>query len=327
MRRREFITLLSGAALAWPCAARAQQAAVPIIGYLSATADDHYSRQWLGEFRRGLAEGGLVEGSDVAVEFRWAEGHYDRLPALANELLSRHVAIFFAGGLPAALAAKQATLTIPIVFVMGADPVKLGLVASLNRPGGQLTGITQLFGALGGKRLDLIRELVPSLAALAVLSNPYNANAADHLNEIETAARAMGQTLDILQARNDGEIEAAFATLAARKDSAVLVADDPLFSVRRDQIVALAARHAVPASYYARDFAVAGGLMSYGSSGRENNRLAGNYVARILKGANPADLPVLQPTTFEFVINVKTAKALGLTVSPSLLARADEVIE
>jgi putative tryptophan/tyrosine transport system substrate-binding protein len=324
--RRELITLLGGAAAAWPLVARAQQPRMPVVGYLGAT-DYRDAGPVVDAFRRGLAEGGFVESGNVAIEFRWAAGYYDHLPALASELVSRHVEVLLAGSLPATLAAKQATTAIPIVFVMGADPVKLGLVASLNRPGGQLTGICQLFGALGGKRLELIRELVPSLGVLAVLSNPDNANAADHLNEIETAARAIGQQLDVLRARNEGELETAFASIAQRKVSAVLVADDALFDVRRDEIVALAARHAVPASYYSREFVVAGGLMSYGSSRRDNQRMAGGYVARVLKGAKPADLPVLQPTTFELVINLKTAKALGLEMPPMLLARADEVIE
>jgi ABC-type uncharacterized transport system substrate-binding protein len=325
--RRQFITLFGGATAAWPFATRAQQPAMPVIGYLSATVLDSYTSPVVAAFHQGLSEMGFVEGRDVAIEQRWAEGHYDRLPALATELVNRHVAVIFAGALPSAVAAKQATSTIPIVFVMGADPVKLGLVASLNRPGGNVTGITQLYGALGGKRLELIRELVPSLRLLAVLSNPNNPNAEDHLNDIQAAARAIGQQIDVFHASSVADIDAAFVSLAQRQHSALLVADDPLFSVRRDQIVALAVRYAVPASYYARDFAAAGGLMSYGSSSKDNNRQAGIYVGRILKGAKPSELPALQPTKFELVINLKTAKALGLDVPPTLLAIADEVIE
>jgi len=327
MRRRDVIKFIANATVAWPLAARAQQSAMPIIGFVSATAPDRYVSPVVDAFRQGLNESGFVEGHNVAIEFRWAEGHYERLPAFAAELISRQVAVIFAGALPAALAAKQATSTIPIVFVMGADPVKLGVVASLNRPGGNVTGVSQFYGALGAKRLEFIRELVPSLSVLAVLSNPKNPNAEDHLDDVRTTAQAIGQQIDVLRATSESEIDAAFANLARRKDSALLVADDPLFSVRRDQLVALAARHVVPASYYAREFAVAGGLMSYGSSSSDNNHQAGLYVGRILKGAKPSELPVLQPTKFELVINLKTAKALGLAVPPTLLALSDEVIE
>jgi putative tryptophan/tyrosine transport system substrate-binding protein len=327
LKRRNFIMLLSGAVAAWPLAGRAQQPAMPVIGYLGGTAPGDYSTQVIAAFRAGLSEIGFVEGQNVGIEFRWAEGQYDRLPALAAELVSRGVAVIVAGSLPSALAAKQATSTIPIVFVMGADPVKLGVVASLNRPGGNVTGVYQYFGALGGKRLELIRELVPSLTALAVLSNPKNPNAEDHLDDIRAAARAIDQKIDVFHAGNESEIEAAFAGFAQRGDRALLVADDPFFFFRRDQIVALAARHGIPASYYARAFAGAGGLMSYGSSNEENNREAGIYVGRILKGAKPADLPVLQPTKFELVINLKTAKAIGLDVPLRLQQLADEIIE
>ena len=325
MRRRRFITLL-GSTVVLPFVARAQQR-MPVIGYLSATAPGGYSTPLITAFRQGLYEIGFAEDQNVAIEFRWAEGRYDRLPALAAELVNRGVAVILAGSLPSALAAKQATSAIPIVFVMGADPVKLGVVASLNRPGGNITGIYQYFGALGGKRLEFIRELVPSLTVLAVLSNPKNPNADDHLDDIQAAARAIGQQIDVVRASSESEIDAAFARLAQRHDGALLVADDPFFSVRRDQIVALAARYAIPASYYARAFALAGGLMSYGSSSNENNRQAGIYVGRILKGAKPSELPVLQPTKFELVINLKTAKVLGLSVPSSLIATADEVIE
>jgi putative ABC transport system substrate-binding protein len=327
IRRREFVFSLGGAAAAWPLAAHAQQPAMPVIGYLSATSLDRYTSPLVAAFHHGLTESGFIEGRNVAIEYRWAEGHYDRLPALATELVNLRVAVLFAGALPAALAAKQVTSTIPVVFVMGADPVKLGVVASLNRPGGNLTGICQLHGALGGKRLEIIRELVPSLAVLAVLSNPKNPNADDHLNEIEAAAHSIGQQIDVIRASSEADIDVAFTSLARHRDSALLVADDPLFSVHRDKIVALAARHRVPTSYYVREFVLAGGLTSYGSSGSDNNRQAGIYVGRILKGAKPADLPVMQPTKFELVINLKTARTLGLEVPPTLLARADEVIE
>jgi putative ABC transport system substrate-binding protein len=327
MRRRNFLSVLGGAAMVWPLAARAQQPAMPVIGFLSATSLDRYTSPLVAAFHHGLTESGFIEGRNVAIEYRWAEGHYDRLPALGTELVRLRAAVLFAGGLPAALAAKQVTSTIPVVFVMGADPVKLGVVASLNRPGGNVTGICQLLGALGAKRLEIIRELVPSLAVLAVLSNSKNPNADDHLNEIEAAAHSIGQRIDVIRASSEADINVAFTSLARHRDSALLVADDPLFSVHRDQIVALAARHMVPTIYYVREFVVAGGLTSYGSIGSDNSQQAGIYVGRILKGAKPADLPVMQPTKFELVINLKTAKALDLTVPPSLLARADEVIE
>jgi putative ABC transport system substrate-binding protein len=310
----------------WPLAAHAQQA-MPVIGVLGATAPDRYVSPLVVAFREGLAEVGLVENQNVVIEFRWAEGNYERLSGLASELITRGVAVIFAGSLPSALAAKQATATIPIVFVMGADPVRLGVVASLNRPGSNVTGIYLYYGALGGKRLELIRELVPTVGVLAVLSNPKNPNAEDHLNDIKTAARAIDQQLDVLQASSEGDIDSAFADLAQRRDNALMLADDPFFSVRRDQIVALAARYRVPTSYYAREFAIAGGLMSYGSSSTANYRQAGTYVGRILNGVKPSELPVLEPTKFELVFNLRTAKALGLSVPSTLLATADEVIE
>jgi putative ABC transport system substrate-binding protein len=326
MRRRKFVTLLSGVA-AWPIVARAQSQTTPVIGYLGATALDSYANAQVAAYRQGLTDAGLLADRGPEIEFRWAEGHYDRLPALASELLNRGITLLFAGSLPSCLAAKRATSTIPIVFVMGADPVKLGVVASLNRPGGNVTGIYQYYGALGGKRLELIRELVPAMGILAVLSNPENPNAEDHLNDIQTAARAIGQQLDVLRASTENEIDIAFANLAQHRDSALLVADDPLFTFRHPQIVDLAGKNGIPAIYYQREFALAGGLMSYGSSNLDNYRQAGDYSGQILKGDRPADLPVKQPTRFELVINIKAAKALGLGVPPSLLARADEVIE
>jgi putative tryptophan/tyrosine transport system substrate-binding protein len=326
MRRRDLLGLLGSAAatpFSWPRAVRGQ--ATPVVGFLGATALDDVGPQ-VDAVRQTLTESGFAADRDSII-FRWADGHYDRLPALASDLVSRKVAVIFAESLPSAVAAKQATSTIPIVFVMGADPVKLGVVASLNRPGGNVTGIYQYYGALGGKRLDLVRALVPSLAALAVLSNPNNPNAEDHLNDIHAAARVGGQQLDVLAASSEHDIEAAFAELVRRRDGALLVADDPFFGLHRDQIVALAARYAIPASYYTREFALAGGLMSYGSNRLDNYREAARYVARILKGEKPGDLPVLQPTKFELVLNLKTAKALGLAIPQSLLVAADEVIE
>jgi putative ABC transport system substrate-binding protein len=323
MRRREFIKLIGGAA-AWPTAPHAQGPMIPIIGFLSslsANASGH-----VPGLEEGLSEAGVVQGRDVAIEYRWAEGHYDRLPAFAAELTSR-AAVILAASLPAAVAAKSATTVVPIVFVSGADPVKFSLVASLSHPEGNATGVFQYFGALGGKRLELLSELVPRDVSIAVLSNPSNPNAEDHLDDIETAARGMGQTIEVFKASTEAEVETAFAHLVQAKAGGLLVADDPLFSAHRTQIVALAAQYAVPGIYYTRQFPVAGGLISYGSNPRLTYRQAGTYVARILRGAKPADLPVVQPTTFELVINMRTAKSLGLQIPPSLLARADEVIE
>jgi putative tryptophan/tyrosine transport system substrate-binding protein len=330
MRRREFISLIGGAAvapIALPLAARAQQAEKPVIGVLHSQSPSAYTLSVTDAFRQGLGETGHVDGRNVALDLRWAEARYERLPALAAEFVNQRVAVIAAASLPSALAAKAATSTIAIVFVSGADPVKLGLVASLNRPGGNLTGVTQLFGLLGAKRLELLREVVPAPALIAVLSNPDNPNAETHLNEVAAAARAIGQPIEVFNAGTEDRIEAEFARLAQRKAGALLVADDPVFTDRHPQIVALAARYAVPTMYYARYFAVAGGLMSYGSVVEDNYRQAGIYAGRILNGAKPADLPVLQPTRFALVINLKTAKTLGLTVPETLLARADEVIE
>jgi putative ABC transport system substrate-binding protein len=278
-------------------------------------------------FRQGLGETGYVEGQNVAIEYRWAEGSYDRLPAMAADLVGRKVDVIVAGGIPAALAAKSATSTIPIVFSGIGDPVGTGLVASLARPGGNLTGISEMTTDLMAKRLELLSELVPQATVIALLVNPNNPNAKPYLREAQEAGRTKGVQLPILKASNESEIEAAFGTLVQLHASALIVVPDAFFSGRREQIVALASRHAVPAIYHLRELAAAGGLISYGASLTANRRQAGIYAGRVLKGAKPADLPVQQPTTFELVINLKTAKALGLTMPQSLLARADEVIE
>ena len=323
--RRQFLSTLGGTAAAWPLAVRAQEP-VPVIGYLGSSSLIVSTDQLAG-IRQGLKEAGYIEGQNVTIELHWADGHYELLPEMAADLVGRKVSIVLAGGLPAAIAAKAATATIPVVFVVGADPVTSGIVPSLNRPGGNVTGVSQFYGALGGKRLELLRAIAPTATTIAVLSDPNNPNAKSHLSDVQTAAAAMRQKIEIATARTEGEIAAAFATFVRGQARALLVADDPFFATRRDQIVSLAAQQNLPAIYYAREFAAAGGLISYGSSSRENNRLAAVYVGRILKGAKPEDLPVLQPTQFELVINLKTAKVLGLTIPQSLLATADEVIE
>jgi putative ABC transport system substrate-binding protein len=327
MKRREFITLLGGAAATWPLAARAQQPAMPVIGYLSTRAPDE-SAHLLAAFRRGLAENGFVGGQNVTVEYRWALGEYDRLPAQAAELVHRPVAVLAGtGGEPAALAAKAATATIPVVATFAGDPVKQGLVASLSRPGGSVTGISNLATTLEAKRLGLLHDLVPQAATIGVLLNPASSTAANQLSDLQEAARTIGLQLHVLRASTDGEIDAAFESVAQNRIPALAMAGDPFFNSRRDKLVALAARHAVPSMYSFRDYAVAGGLMSYGIDLPDVYRRIGVYVGRILKGAKPADMPVEQPTKFEFVINLKTAKALGLTIPAGLLSFADEVIE
>ena len=326
MRRRELLLLLAGAmAAARPL--RAQQKAMPVIGFLGNTSLDPNS-PFMAAFRQGLSETGYVEGQNVAIQYRWAEDRYDRLPALAADLVAHKVdVIVTSGGVTSALAAKNATSTIPIVFEIGVDPVERGLVANFARPGGNLTGVTILTAELNPKRFELLSELVPQAGVIALLVNPNNASAERVIRDVQEAARAKGVQLDILKAGAEDEFETAFASLVQRQAGALLIGNDPFFFSRRDQLVALAARHAVPAMYEWREFAAAGGLISYGTSLAGMNRRAGAYVGRILAGARPADLPVQQPTNFELVINLKTAKALGLTVPQSILARADEVIE
>ena len=326
MKRREFITLLGGAAAAWPLAARAQQPAMPVIGFMSSRSPED---AYVAGLAAGLKEGGgYVVGQSVAVEYRWAEGRYDRLPTLANELVALRMAVIVAGGGPAtALAVKAATDTIPIVFITGSDPMKFGLVAGLNRPGRNITGVVFFNTALVAKRLELLRELVPGARVIAYLANPSNPETAPETEDMEQAARTLGIEVHIVRASTDGEIEAAFASLQSSRAGAVVVASDPFLGSRRPLLGALAIRYTMPVISTARDFVENGGLMSYGTSLSDAYHQAGVYAARILKGTKPADLPVVQPTKFNLAINLKTAKALGLEVPPSLLARADEVIE
>jgi putative tryptophan/tyrosine transport system substrate-binding protein len=325
MRRREFIAGLGGAA-AWPVAARAQQRSMPVIGYLDAGSEGARV-PFTAAFRQGLGEQGYVEGQNVEILYRWAESRYDRLPALAADLVRRRVSVIHAQATPSALAAKSATSNIPIVFSLGIDPISLGLVASLNRPGGNVTGVTMLTQEQTTKRVELLHEIVPPATSIGLLVNPAGPQTENETRETEIAARILGMHLTILNANTPSEIEAAFANLVRQRIAALLLGSDTLFVEQRDQVVALAAHFAVPAIYPLRDFVDAGGLMSYGASWHDAWRLAGSYVGRILNGDKPGDLPVQQSTRFEMVLNLKTAKALGIEVPTPTLLRADEVIE
>jgi putative ABC transport system substrate-binding protein len=326
MRRREFITLLGGAAAAWPLAARAQQPAMPVIGFLSSVSQAQ-TRHMVAAFQRGLGETGSMDGRNVAIDYRFVDGQYDRLPALASEMVRRPVSLILAAGPPAALAAKVATTTIPIVFVVGFDPVGAGLVASFNRPSGNATGVVLVSGQLGQKRLELVRDLVPKATVVAMLANPLSPDAVPEIREVQAAAQVNGLQLRMLNASTPSDIEAAFASLAKQRPDALLVGGDPFYMARREDIVQLVARSGLPAVYPFREFTEAGGLISYGTSLANAYRQAGIYAGRILGGVKPSDLPVMQPTTFELVINLKAAKALGVDIPPTLHARSDEVIE
>jgi putative ABC transport system substrate-binding protein len=326
LRRRDFITLLGGTAVAWPLAARAQQPAMPVVGFLHSGLPEPIA-PLVAAFRNGLSEMGYVEGRNITIDYRWAEGRYDRLAGLAAELVHRQVAVILGGGPPAALAAKAATTTIPVVFVSGDDPVKSGLVAALNRPEANVTGVSAFTGQLGAKQLGFLRELLPNAAVVALLVNPNNPLTERVTKDVQAAAASTGHRIHIVAANSENDFGRAFVMIDEIAANAVIVGADPFFWSRRDQLVALTARHAIPAIFELREFAAVGGLMSYGASIADGYRQAGIYTGRILRGTKPSDLPVLQPIKFEFVINLNTAKALGLTFPPGLLAIADEVIE
>jgi len=327
MRRREFISLIGGAAAVWPLAARAQQPAMPVIGFLSGTSSKGYA-PYLAAFREGLREGGFVEGQNVTIEYRWADDHYERLPELAADLVTRRVALIAAaGGSPAALAAKSATTTIPIVFQIGVDPVKAGLVSSLSQPGGNITGFANLALEVGPKRLELLHRLVPNATNIAVLVNPARSNVEAETKDMQSAANKLGLQLNVLYASTERDFDKVFATSVQLRAGGVVISGDPFFNTRSEELAAMAIHYMVPAIYQFHEFAAAGGLVSYGSSIKNTHREAGIYTARILKGEKPADLPVQEPSKVELIINLKTAKTLGLEIPPSILTSADEVIE
>ena len=327
MKRREFITLIGGMVVAWPLAAAAQQPALPVVGFLGAGSRESDAYR-AAAVRKGLIEAGFVEGRNVAFEYRWAEDQYERLPALAADLVRREVAVFVAiGGITSAIAAKSATATIPIVFEIGGDPIGMGLVASLNRPGGNIPGVSFLINTLVAKQFEVLHETVPKTALIGFLVNPTNPDADNETKSARAAAGSVGQKIAIVQARTDSELETTFVTLVQQRAGALVICADPFFNNQRDKLVELATRQKLPAIHSLREYAAAGGLMSYGTSITEAHRLVGLYAGRILKGEKPADLPVQQSTKVELVINLKTAKALGLTVPPQIVARADEVIE
>ena len=327
MQRRKFLTLVSAAAVAWPRAVRAQQPAMPVIGFVNVASPQGYTRP-LSAFLKGLSETGYVDGQNIAIEYRWAEGDADRLPGLVAELVGRQVSVMVATTTQAALAAKGATTTIPIVFETASDPIRIGLVASLNRPGGNVTGVTQTNVEVAPKRLELLHELVPAATAMALLVNPANPTLAEaNIKELQAAARALALELHVLNASNEREFDGVFAKLVQLRAGGLVIGSDPFFTSRSEQLAALVVRHAVPAIYTWREFAVAGGLLSYGAAITDSYRLAGNYTGRILKGEKPADLPVQQVSKVELTINLKAAKALGIAVPLPLIGRADEVIE
>ena len=327
MRRREFIRLLAGAGVAWPIASQAQQPAGPVIGYLSGRSPEDTVDE-LAAFQKGLSEGGFVSGGNVTIEYRWARGDYSRLAVLAAELVQRRVTVVAAtGGENSNRAAMQATATIPVVFALGADPVELGLVQSLNRPGGNATGTTILLGDMDQKRFGILQRTIPGIVRFGALVNPNYPPSADQIRDLEKAATDLGRQVFVAKASNDAELDAAFAALLHEQVGALLVASDPYFDTRRSRIIAFVAQNRLPAIYQFRAYAVEGGLISYGPSITDAYRQVGLYVARVLKGERPADLPILRPTKFDFVVNLKTAKSLGLTIPPTLVAQADEVIE
>jgi ABC-type uncharacterized transport system substrate-binding protein len=326
MRRRDFIRAIVGSAVAWPIKARAQQPAMPLIGFLSSTSESTAAEQQ-SKFHGGLGEAGFVRGKNVAIEYHWADGQYDRLPAMAADFVRRPVSLIVAQGPPAALAAKAATTTIPIVFVVGFDPIAGGLADSLNRPGGNATGMTLLTGPLGQKRIEQLRELIPKAVVVAMLANPLSPDAVPEIRDVQTAAQTNSLQLKMYNASTRAELDAAFSAIAAQRPDVLLIGSDPFYVVRRDDFVAFAARYKIPAMYPFREFADAGGLISYGTNIANAYRQAGIYAGQILKGAKPSELPVVRPTKFELVINLRTAKTLGIDIPPTLHIQSDDIIE